>query len=356
MKHLKTLLASLISAAAVFGNPAAAMANGDVESYRLFNPNTGEHFYTTSQNESDDLFSAGWWFEGVSWRTSQGGKPVFRVYNPNSGEHHYTLSAFERDALLGKGWSYEGVAFRSAPGNSVKVYRLFDPKARNAGSHLYTTEVAEANALQKQGWRYEGVGWNVDEKGELLAQPLKPVFPYNPTPSQPTNPGNSSTNNGTSSSVQKWSTAGLTQVSSIEDASYVISLKQHKYHLPSCGHLDKLYSVNTFYTTSTWQDIEAREYEPCKVCHPNSNQNNKPNTGSNPSTGTYTDLSLDGLNQVSTRGEANYVLNINPDSGKFHRKGCRSEKIMNQENKVFVYDTRENILAHGFISCENCNS
>lgn len=281
--HLKTLLASLISAAAVFGNPAAAMANGDVESYRLFNPNTGEHFYTTSQNESDDLFSAGWWFEGVSWRTSQGGKPVFRVYNPNSGEHHYTLSAFERDSLLGKGWSYEGVAFRSAPGNSVKVYRLFDPKARNAGSHLYTTEVAEANALQKQGWRYEGVGWNVDEKGELLAQPLKPVFPYNPTPSQPTNPGNSSTNtnNGNNGSNTgnsntgnssrpsgKYSTEGITEAIPHDDWNYILNIESGIYHHSrKCSALGRLQEHKRFYAKDTWQNIEAHDFTYCGTCN-----------------------------------------------------------------------------------------
>ena len=38
---------------------------------------------------------------------------IYRVYNPNSGEHLYTKSATERDTLVKAGWKDEGVAFYS---------------------------------------------------------------------------------------------------------------------------------------------------------------------------------------------------------------------------------------------------
>ena len=38
---------------------------------------------------------------------------TYRVYNPNSGEHLYTKSAAERDKLVKARWKDEGVAFYS---------------------------------------------------------------------------------------------------------------------------------------------------------------------------------------------------------------------------------------------------
>ena len=35
--------------------------------YRLYNPNSGEHFYTASTNERDELLAAGWHDEGIAW-------------------------------------------------------------------------------------------------------------------------------------------------------------------------------------------------------------------------------------------------------------------------------------------------
>nr|WP_200849506.1 hypothetical protein [Enterococcus sp. CSURQ0835] len=32
-----------------------------------------------------------------------------RMYNPNSGEHFYTASLSERNALLNAGWQHEGI-------------------------------------------------------------------------------------------------------------------------------------------------------------------------------------------------------------------------------------------------------
>ena len=78
--------------------------------YRLYNPNSGEHFYTSNQGERDHLVSLGWRYEGVAWNAPLTGAPIFRLYNPNAGDHHYTGSEKERDDLVKLGWKYEGVA------------------------------------------------------------------------------------------------------------------------------------------------------------------------------------------------------------------------------------------------------
>ena len=53
------------------------------EVWRLYNPYTGEHFYTTSSGERDHLASVGWNDEGLGWVAPQGSdEAVCRLYNP----------------------------------------------------------------------------------------------------------------------------------------------------------------------------------------------------------------------------------------------------------------------------------
>jgi len=136
-------------------NPEA----GTTAMYRLFNPNSGEHFYTGSIVERNNLIQAGWSYENVSWNAPvRSGDPVYRLYNPNSGDHHYTMSEEERDMLVGYGWQYEGVAWNSASPDLQPLYRLYNPNA-DCGSHHYTGSTEERDYLVSLGWIYEGIGW-----------------------------------------------------------------------------------------------------------------------------------------------------------------------------------------------------
>ena len=87
--------------------------NQTVAMYRLYNPYTGEHFYTSSTDERDSLVLVGWKDEGKGWVAPSSGAKVYRLYNPyvEGGDHHYTLSADERDHLVSVGWKDEGVAW-----------------------------------------------------------------------------------------------------------------------------------------------------------------------------------------------------------------------------------------------------
>ena len=128
--------------------------------YRLYNPNSGEHFYTSNQGERDHLVSLGWRYEGVAWNAPLTGAPIFRLYNPNAGDHHYTGSEKERDDLVKLGWKYEGVAWYTAPSTTKKPqYRLYNPNCTGAGAHHYTGSTKERDDLVKLGWRYEGIAW-----------------------------------------------------------------------------------------------------------------------------------------------------------------------------------------------------
>ena len=127
--------------------------------YRLYNPNTGEHFYTGSIEERDMLKEAGWAYEGVAWNAPiKNGTPVFRVFNPNSGDHHYTMSQEEVNMLVELGWQYEGVAWNSASPSNIPQYRLYNPNA-DVGSHHYTSSAEERDTLVSLGWKLEGIGW-----------------------------------------------------------------------------------------------------------------------------------------------------------------------------------------------------
>ena len=127
--------------------------------YRLYNPNSGEHFYTGSTEERDNLITAGWNYEGIAWNApTKTGTPVYRLFNPNSGDHHYTMSEEERDNLVNVGWQYEGVCWNSASADNLPQYRLYNPNA-DCGSHHYTGSTEERDFLVSVGWIYEGIGW-----------------------------------------------------------------------------------------------------------------------------------------------------------------------------------------------------
>lgn len=129
-----------------------------VTMYRLYNPNSGEHFYTADKNERDSLRKVGWLYEGVGWKAPSNGDPVYRLYNPNEGEHHYTTSAAERDMLVDAGWRYEDIGWYSDTAETVPLYRLYNPN-EYANNHHYTKDAGERDYLMSLGWKYEDVAW-----------------------------------------------------------------------------------------------------------------------------------------------------------------------------------------------------
>ncbi|MGX2947064.1 hypothetical protein [Enterococcus alishanensis] len=139
--------------------PYNSSENSKVKSmYRLYNPNSGEHFYTNSVIERNNLENSGWSYEGIGWQAPTSGINVYRVYNVNSGDHHYTTSTSERESLIKAGWKDEGTGWYSDINSSVPLYRSYNPNART-GTHNYTSSLSEQNSLIKIGWRDEGIGW-----------------------------------------------------------------------------------------------------------------------------------------------------------------------------------------------------
>ena len=127
--------------------------------YRLYNPNSGEHFYTSSPVERQAVIDAGWSDEGVGWTAPTEGIKVYRLYNSFAGEHHYTTSEAERDMLVSVGWTWEEGGWFSDPNESVPLYRAYNPNAY-ANNHHYTLDWGEFQTLLGLGWQDEGVGWH----------------------------------------------------------------------------------------------------------------------------------------------------------------------------------------------------
>ena len=96
---IKNLLmaATTVATLGVIGTVSAqASAASSKPVYRLYNHNTGEHFYTENTYERDSLKRVGWNDEGLGWQAATSGTPVYRVYNPNArgGDHYYTMSKY----------------------------------------------------------------------------------------------------------------------------------------------------------------------------------------------------------------------------------------------------------------------
>lgn len=137
-------------------NDPTAVNSPGIAMYRLYNPNSGEHFYTSSWKEASTTIAAGWNSEGIGWYAPSEGDNVYRLYNAVGGEHHYTMSVNERDTLVSKGWKDEGVGWKS--GGNYALHREYNPNAF-ANNHNYTISQEEHDKLVSLGWHDEGIAW-----------------------------------------------------------------------------------------------------------------------------------------------------------------------------------------------------
>lgn len=147
--------------------------------YRLYNPNSGEHFYTANKAERNNVVGHGWHYEGIGWLAPSKGAAVYRLYNPYAGDHHYTLNASERDHLVTVGWRYEGVGWQSCDASDksrAAVLRQYNPYAWT-GAHNFTLSQSENNHLVSVGWRAEGVAWYGHTAPSNYPDDMKPWYP-----------------------------------------------------------------------------------------------------------------------------------------------------------------------------------
>ena len=160
MRICKTLSASMLLTLllALALAPGLAFADDGIPMYRLYNPWSGEHFYTANIEECDNVHNAGWTYEGIGWVAPSTGDPVYRLYNSFAGDHHYTMSAEERDVLVAAGWNDEEIGWYSDPNEAMPLFREYNPNEPSC-NHNYTSNEDEHNYLVGIGWRNEGKAW-----------------------------------------------------------------------------------------------------------------------------------------------------------------------------------------------------
>jgi GH25 family lysozyme M1 (1,4-beta-N-acetylmuramidase) len=141
--------------------PLSPDKNGFIKVFRLYNPDSGEHLYTTDSNEVQSLIKNNWGtFEGTKWESPasqiSGSTPIYRVFNPVSGEHLFTGDENEVKILVNQhGWRDENICWYSF--GSTAIYRVFNP---TSGEHIYTGDANEKDFLiKKNSWKDEGISW-----------------------------------------------------------------------------------------------------------------------------------------------------------------------------------------------------
>lgn len=108
------------------------------------------------------------------------GMPMYRLYNPVTGEHFFTADLYEATVNVASGaWRSEGIGWYAPVAASVvPVYRLGAKPGTGSAGHLFTTSSAEVDAAMATGqWNDEGIGWNSNGAVSIYRQ-------YNPSTGQ----------------------------------------------------------------------------------------------------------------------------------------------------------------------------
>ncbi|MCJ8278204.1 MAG: hypothetical protein MJK18_15295, partial [Bdellovibrionales bacterium] len=150
---------------------------------RFYQPNIGDHFYShasascAGQNNCDNEMLAAYDFERVEFRSPVSGPHtnqlvrLLRAWNPSTGDHLYTLSQEEfQNITTNLGYQAEGgnILVSSSPrAGFVPLYRWYNP---TNGDHFYTISASEqcmgqssnsihcgGETVNEGGWHYEGI-------------------------------------------------------------------------------------------------------------------------------------------------------------------------------------------------------
>ena len=149
-------------------NASSAITQNTI--FRFFNTIRGNHFYTMSGIERDNIVASlpDWNYEGVSYTAYPtqvtNTSPIYRFFNTRNGFHFYTQNEVEKNDIITNLpiWNYEGVScytYATSQPNTTAVYRFFN---KIQGNHFYTTSATEKDniiATLSTMWDYEGIAW-----------------------------------------------------------------------------------------------------------------------------------------------------------------------------------------------------
>ena len=157
--------------------------------YRLYDPATGDRFFTQSRQKRDDAKSAGYLYEEIAFYLLPSADTLTdRLYGlahpPTSPgdftDHLYTVSAAERTSAAGLGYSNDetfGFLYEVNAAGRAPLYRLVDDTSHH---HVFTIDPDEKRRFMIEGFREEGIkitGYVPKEAYELLtAQDFTGMF------------------------------------------------------------------------------------------------------------------------------------------------------------------------------------
>ena len=133
--------------------------------YRLYDPFTSSHHFTTDLNEYNMLMARGFTGEGAigqAYNAPNGSaQPFYRIYIMPAQTHFWTTDRNEYLTLiLNRGYySGEGIdpfLLATSAGGAIPDYRLLYCCA-TPPNHFWTTDANEHTTLQQRGWSSEGI-------------------------------------------------------------------------------------------------------------------------------------------------------------------------------------------------------
>lgn len=211
--------------------------------YRLYNPDNGEHLYTTDTNETSVLYhDYNWGYEGVAWYAPErSSTPVYRLYNPVLCNHLYTTDLNEVNVLTTttewvKDNNGQPVFYSDG---TIPIYRVYNRELQ--GMHHLTTDKNEYDTLPVYGWTQEGTSLYALKTGS----PIITMY-WNQGGSELVFECNHSWKEATCTEAKTCTRCGATEgsakghnfqwVTTKEAAVGVAGLKEHK--CTTCGYVD----------------------------------------------------------------------------------------------------------------------
>ncbi len=151
--------------------------------YRFYNPNNGDHFYTDSETEKNNIIAniPDYSYEGIAFKidtTANNASPLYRFYKISNKTHVYVTSDTTKNAYLAQPtvYAYEGVAFNvsTTSTDTQPIYRL---QNNATGNYIDTASVDEKNAILAKwpnDYTYIGIAYYIYGN----ANPGTPVYRF----------------------------------------------------------------------------------------------------------------------------------------------------------------------------------
>nr|ABI94085.1 endo-beta-1,4-glucanase [uncultured bacterium] len=185
MGLLSCLLGAIVgTTSAAYADESTTADDQSVPVYRLYNHVSSEHLFTVSEGEKQTLEAhPDWRLEGVAFMAPTSGDPVMRLRNIYTGEHFYSKSTAEINNLKNNHWMVENngdpLFYSAASATTYPVWRLYNAGLGALGrcSHHFTADSNEYSTLAgnpHSGWTGEDVAFY----GVGAGYSVSPATPY----------------------------------------------------------------------------------------------------------------------------------------------------------------------------------